>query len=280
MEDINKVYLKKILSNINNRIDIADYYYSFKNEIINNNRFFPKHKIIDVLKESYKNNIFILEKGSTLYRSRIYTLPLSPNFLNNNAYSGYDAENSLAPKNKNIIRAGRANPEKIGYLYLSEDVETSIKEIRPNIKSRISVATVEILKDFKLFDISDLNQNLKEFEALNFGFSLPVSNEMDYIPTQYISELLKNIGFDGIKFNSSLNKNKKNITLFNYENNVNIQFIKSELYFVNDINVDFSNLNNIQNMINNILKELMSDKEINITKEKTYTLNLKNKNYK
>ena len=34
MEDINKVYLKKILSNINNRIDIADYYYSFKNEII------------------------------------------------------------------------------------------------------------------------------------------------------------------------------------------------------------------------------------------------------
>ncbi|SUW07653.1 RES domain-containing protein [Brachyspira pilosicoli] len=264
MEDINKVYLKKILSNINNRIDIADYYYSFKNEIINNNRFFPKHKIIDVLKESYKNNIFILEKGSTLYRSRIYTLPLSPNFLNNNAYSGYDAENSLAPKNKNIIRAGRANPEKIGYLYLSEDVETSIKEIRPNIKSRISVATVEILKDFKLFDISDLNQNLKEFEALNFGFSLPVSNEIDYIPTQYISEFLKNIGFDGIKFNSSLNKNKKNITLFNYENNVNIQFIKSELYFVNDINVDFSNLNNMQNMINNILKELMSDKEINI----------------
>ncbi|CRF34502.1 hypothetical protein BRSU_2061 [Brachyspira suanatina] len=59
MEDINKIYLKKILSNIDNHIDIADYYYSFKNEIINNNRFFPKHKIIDVLKESYKNNIFI-----------------------------------------------------------------------------------------------------------------------------------------------------------------------------------------------------------------------------
>lgn len=159
-----------------------------------------------------------------------------------------------------IAKTGRANPEKISYLYLSQDIETSIKEIRPTIKSRISVATIEILKDFKLFDISELNQNIKEFEALNFGFSLPVSNEIDYIPTQYISELLKNIGFDGIQFNSSLNKNKKNITLFNYENNVNIQFIKSELYFINDINIDFANVNNMQNMINDIFKELMSDK--------------------
>lgn len=264
MENINKVSFKRILSNIDNFIDVADYYYSFKNEIINNNRFFPKHKIIDVLKENYKNNIFILRQGTNLYRSRIYTLPLLPNLSNNNVYSGYDAENSLSPKNKNIIKAGRANPEKIGYLYLSEDVETSIKEIRPSIKSRISVATVKILKDFKLFDISDLNQNTKEFEALNFGFSLPVSNEIDYIPTQYISELLKDIGFDGIKFNSSLNKNKKNITLFNYENNINIEFVQSELYFVNDINIDFVNLNNMQNMINDILKELISDKEIDI----------------
>lgn len=225
--------------------DIANDFYSFKNEITYNNRFFPKHKIITKLKKELKNHQYILEKETILYRSRIYRLPIDINcFIENGYLSGYDAENSLAPKDKNIIGAGRANPEKISYLYLSQDIETSIKEIRPIIKNRISVARIKILKNLKLFDISNLNKKLKnipELQSLNYAFSIPnFGDKTDYIPTQYIAELLKNKKFDGIRFNSSLDNGGINITLFNHENNC--EFIDSKLYLLDDINIHYSDM--------------------------------------
>lgn len=45
------------------------------------------------------------------------------------------------------------------------------------------------------------------FEDLSQLFSKPIANEgdtLDYIPTQYIPEYAKNIGYDGIAYSSSL----------------------------------------------------------------------------
>ncbi|WP_278846985.1 RES family NAD+ phosphorylase [Brachyspira pilosicoli] len=259
---------------------------NFKNEVIYNNRFFPNHKIIDVVREKAVNYKYILKKNTNLYRSRIY----KKNEINLDDYdfNGYNAENSLAPKNKDNIGAGRINPEKIAYLYLSEDVETCIIEVRPIISDIISVATVKITNDLNIFDLTSfskydlkfgvediINNNIellkycskydslddcldniidKEFQSLYYGFSLPnKGNVIDYIPTQYISELLKNIGFDGIRFNSSLNKNGINITIFNHENNC--EFINSYLYNISDIKVYYSKLKDtFDKMYNEIYK--------------------------
>ena len=38
-----------------------------------------------------------------------------------------------------------------------------------------------------------------------------------YLPTQYIAEHIKNMGFDGLRFRSSLHKKGINIVLFNLE---------------------------------------------------------------
>lgn len=226
----------------------------FKKEIIYNNRFFPKHNIIDVVKKQALNYKFILKKDAELYRSRIFKDDFSKQEVNGDEIVGYDEKNSMAP-NPEIAKAGRANPEKISYLYTSEDINTSIKEVRPMICSFVSVAEIKTLCDLTLFDISNFkstnNDNVKvnEFFSLNYGFSaINHGNDIDYIPTQYIAELLKNLGFDGIKFESSLNKGGINITLFNHQDTC--KFIKSKLYFISDIDVKYSS--NIEEFVNDL----------------------------
>jgi hypothetical protein len=39
-------------------------------------------------------------------------------------------------------------------------------------------------------------------------------NELDYLPTQYLSELIKSIGFAGVEFQSSLYANGFNLAIF------------------------------------------------------------------
>ncbi|MDA0080370.1 RES domain-containing protein [Brachyspira hyodysenteriae] len=120
-------------------IDFED----FRKEIIYNNRFFPEHKIIDVVKKEALNHKYILKKGKPLYRSRIYNDDISKLKVNKKSeIGGYDEKNSMAPSPE-IAKAGRANPEKISYLYTSEDINTSIKEVRPMICSFVSVAEIK-----------------------------------------------------------------------------------------------------------------------------------------
>jgi hypothetical protein len=64
-------------------------------------------------------------------------------------------------------------------------------------------------------------------------FSKPSNADLkDYIPIQYIAEFVKPLGFDGIKFNSSLHWIGKNVTIFSYEK---CSPIGSKLYKINDI---------------------------------------------
>ena len=48
-------------------------------------------------------------------------------------------------------------------------------------------------------------------------FSKPTNNSDDYLPTQVIAEYIRSLGYDGIRFNSSLHYGGVNLTIFNYE---------------------------------------------------------------
>ena len=50
------------------------------------------------------------------------------------------------------------------------------------------------------------------------AFSKPTNNSDDYLPTQVIAEYIRSLGYDGIRFNSSLHYGGVNLTIFNYEN--------------------------------------------------------------
>lgn len=144
----------------------------------------------------------------------------------NRHYKGFDFKNSTAPPAQQI-RAGRANPDHIRYLYLSEDATTPVYEVRPIIGQLVSVARFRVKRDLSIFDLSiqdiDPYQNAASgspslFYSIGQAFSKPYNGNSDeYIPTQYITEEIKRMGFDGIRFDSSLNAGGTNIVLFSDE---------------------------------------------------------------
>ena len=138
------------------------------------------------------------------------------------------------PPNK--AREGRANPRGISYLYLSCDEDTAISEIRPYLNKQVTIATFKLVEDVLLVDastdpslfnvveiigrekkLSPENREKLTWAYINSDFSIPIApedNHCDYVPTQYLSELFKNKGYDGVIYRSSLNKKGCNVVLF------------------------------------------------------------------
>lgn len=159
-------------------------------------------------------------------------------------FKGWNAKDSSAPP-ADVIGQGRANPDHIRYLYLCEDQITPIYEVRPIIGQTVSVAKFKLQKDIQVYD---LTLNLQEVVGeLNFEmptlyntigamFSHPYNGEATkYLPTQYLAEEVKKMGFDGLRFNSSLHKNGINIVIFNPEL---CKAISSDLVEIKSINLE------------------------------------------
>jgi hypothetical protein len=186
-----------------------------------------------------------------LERDYMSKFPLKePNFW------GFNKKDSGAPPQRETTH-GRINPAGISYLYTAIDINTAIAEIQPTIEQTISIAKIKTLKELNIFnfDFSDIfeNSNLDEktsqelevlvlevfFDTVSELFSKPVLGNADkYYTTQYISEYIKHMGFDGIKYKSSLRKNGLNIVLFDTsENNGNYEILSSSLYRVTNVEI-------------------------------------------
>ena len=155
-------------------------------------------------------------------------------------FKGYNANESTAP-NANKVGEGRANPDHIRYLYLSEDVFTPIYEVRPSIDDDVSVAEFKLTKDIKLYNLARGSTQTPEvegsipclFDAISALYSRPYKGKEDnYIATQFLAEEIKRMGFDGLRFESSLHKGGYNVVLFDPEI---CKAISSELAHINDI---------------------------------------------
>lgn len=133
-------------------------------------------------------------------------------------FKGYNAKESLPPEKD--VPSGRANPNLIRYLYLCEDSETPIYEVKPTIGQTVSLAKLKLNRDVKLYDFTLKNNgiSLSLFSLIGKKFSMPnYGDATHYLPTQYIAEKIRTMGFNGIRFKSSLNSNGKNIVLFNVD---------------------------------------------------------------
>ena len=134
----------------------------------------------------------------------------------------------------------RANYRYIPYLYCANHPYTALVEVRPRLGANVSIATIKTNKEISLLDFT-LNETPKKmsepkenlFADMSMLFSKPVTSDddiLDYIPTQYIAEFSKYLGYDGIAFRSSLTPeledqdlniskeaDRYNIVLFNYD---------------------------------------------------------------
>jgi len=157
---------------------------------------------------------------------------------------GYSKDESGMP-NREKAGLNRASPKYISYLYLANDVNTSLAEARAQIRQEFSVAQYKIIEPLRIVNFLKsikLHKNTEEkskeiilYNSIRQAFSAPSStDEKDYIVSQYIAEYIKKLGFQGIAFGSSRRKGGINYTLFNDDA---CEFIKSELYIVKNIEI-------------------------------------------
>ncbi|VXB14446.1 conserved hypothetical protein [Flavobacterium sp. 9R] len=215
-------FSEEILENIN--------YWSFLKEQLKwERRYFTN---IDTLTEdlgwdSFFESKTIVNEDEEYYRARLHQ---------NSQEEIYPIDKMSSPPAQ-YASAGRANPIGIPYLYLSDNQETILYEVRASYLDEISVAIFTkneeyqneiIISDFTeiptLYHPNDVNKKIKSTllkQLISRDLSKPMrryDSEIDYIPTQFICEFIKIFtNVQGIKFRSSLHNTGSNLVLFNQE---------------------------------------------------------------
>lgn len=206
------------------------YLKEFIEEITYHNRNPRDLKALELLDDISTNPEMKVKSAERLYRSRV----IKANDITNKevGFFGFGASGSFVPPKK-YSNDMRANYRYIPYLYCSNHPYLSLVEVRPRLGALVSVATIVVNEELTLLDFTNTNkpsrmtpakENL--FSDLSNLFSKPVAEEddtSDYIPTQFIAEYAKNLGYDGIVYQSSLvpeinhaGINRFNIVVFNY----------------------------------------------------------------
>lgn len=187
------------------------YLKEFIAEIQYKNRNPQNVRALELLNEQNTNPVRLLPSGTELFRCRVINDESKIN--KEKGFHGYGKKDSFVPP-ASVTRDLRANYRYIPYLYCANDPYTALVEVRPRLGACVSVATIRVNEELRLLDftmtsvpskMSEAKQNL--FSDLSVLYSKPVTDDddiLDYIPTQYIAEYAKNLGYDGIMFTSSL----------------------------------------------------------------------------
>ncbi|WP_162796301.1 RES family NAD+ phosphorylase [Pedobacter namyangjuensis] len=238
----------KVLTNIGAipALDLQLKWQSFSEEIKEKNRFFLSEKIdTDELQSIFERLAVTYPKDTTFYRARISDEPLEI------AQLGKPPQKSTTP--------GRANPVGIPYLYVSESEETTLYETRIALhegitigkfiaKEPLSLVSLKNVADYGPFEILDRGFSLEEFiqyrpylQRLEHELSKPVRKQdvhLDYLPTQFLCELIKSLGFDAVEYKSAMHKHGYNLAIFNDEK---LECVDAKFYVIKDLEYKWDN---------------------------------------
>ena len=197
----------------------------FVNEIKTKNRFHSKLINFDILEKYCTFIRKIYKAGSIFYRARI---------SDSNGFGPNDMGAPPADKSSE----GRANARGITCLYLSDDMQTTLHEVRAGVLDYVSIGKFILKKDIVVVNlraistISPFTEGLKSnIHAVNKPHLQKINDEisktlrrndstLDYIPTQYIVDFIKSIEhkgifeYQGIEYNSTTHKDGYNLAIF------------------------------------------------------------------
>lgn len=211
-------------------------------------------RVIQLIDKTETNPERIIVAGTKLYRCRI--IHSDSRLCGESPYYGFGADDSLAPPWKSATDM-RASYRYIPYLYCANHPYLSLVEVRPRIGVKVNVAEILVKKDITLLDFTakikpkgmdEAKQNL--FHDLSLLYSKPVSEDddvIDYIPTQYIAEYAKRLGYSGIVYMSSLTPeinesdlDRFNVVIFDYKSVCEV--VKTNVVEVYENNVECQNV--------------------------------------
>lgn len=231
---------------------------SWKNlcsELKHTNRFFLKNEIYKKIfsqkvgdEQSILYSILEQLEHTVLTQDEFYRARIADHALT--------AAEMGAPPSQ-LTTAGRANPKGISYVYVADNEDTCVSEVRPykgsdiyvsTFKSNVERRVIDLTEPRTLFSVIPFSESqygevlsiIDLLESFSKELSIPVKphlSELDYIPTQFLCEYIKSLGpYDGIIFNSSFGKGKNYV--FFKQDNFNIS--EPTCYQLNRIDFHFS----------------------------------------
>lgn len=231
-------------------------YKKFADEVKHENRSFlsPKNlEFLEWLEQIAQKHVITLSVEKELFRAR-----------KSKTKKHLIAESEMKPT-QNLGSSGRANAFNIPVLYLADNPEIAIAEIRPELREHVTVATFQPSHELKIIDFAGEKAdwawyfqqqkvlgNEKEHHINDclvriggeFSKSLSVNDKtIEYIPTQVIADYFKHKGYDGIAYQTQFQTAEnqalfRNFALFNLSAakvtsrqlfEVNQLFVKSQL---------------------------------------------------
>lgn len=121
----------------------------------------------------------------------------------------------LGPPPPDRARSSRMSPVGISYLYVSDTAETCVAEVRPPVGSMVVVGEFCTNKELRILDLTILpsifdpsvTRYSKDFlDDFVYSISKPVlpdDSDLEYLPTQALSEFVRDHGYQGIKYRGS-----------------------------------------------------------------------------
>ena len=197
---------------------------TLRDELRTQNRFFPRTELNKLRVGSLLEYLLMPTEDipQRWYRARI-----------EDGAGMFSADEMGAPPAKKAS-PGRANPVGIPYLYVGSERHTAVTEVRPHPGEMLTVAEFSIDLDLQLIDlrnprnmvtpfimadieeVATMRADIDFLERLGQELTTPVmpnAAAIDYIPSQYLCEFIKQIGYDGVVYSSSVSEGI-NLALF------------------------------------------------------------------
>ena len=211
----------------------------FKQRVKHFNRFFDlgaeqqaRIKTLDLLAKLFHQHAIDLAQGTLLWRCRPSPpLDLSEKWLTMSATQIQDA---VGPAPISVAKRNRMSPVGIPILYMGDTPQTCLAESRVRAGDLVCLGRFSIRQKLRILDLSNndksvINSIFSENYVANTQtcleflhefieeISMPITDEaqeLDYLPTQVLTEFIRLKKFDGIKWRSSQNPNGYNYALF------------------------------------------------------------------
>lgn len=221
-------YQNMPLSSIKSTLDYS--LVEISNKLKTENYFELESKIKSVLNDY----ITIAEKhypvNSHFYRARIGVEDkkryLGLGFESEEHFKPFCSDKIGAPP-PYLASAGRINRPGVSFFYCATDKYTAISEVRPHPGDNVSIGKFILKNNVRLFDLSDTqlihfyksDESLEQyipFHTLTVLINkvVPPSERQHYSVTQLIADCIRQLGFEGIVFSSSVGEGN-NIVIFN-----------------------------------------------------------------
>lgn len=199
------------------------------------NRYFDvssnsiREGLLKNLEPVFKKMEVILKKGHALFRAR------TDKVINNAAnFEKLNSNKEISPAPVKYAQNNRMSPAGISYLYASDDKSACFREVKADIGQNVLLGELTAKRDLKIVDLSNevsllrgsifsssYNHSLNWFRDFIRMFHDEISKAVDekdkaleYVATQVLAEYIRKLGYDGIRYKSSLKKDVYNYALF------------------------------------------------------------------